>query len=136
MNYKDAKTEPGKELDDLAHRIIGAAIEVHRELGPGYLESVYEEALAVEFGLAGVAFERQKLFGLSYKKLQVGEGRVDFLLDRRMVLEIKAVEAILPIHKAQVISYLKATKCRLGLLINFNEKVLKNGIQRIIWTDA
>ena len=136
MNHIDAKTEPGKELDDLAHRIIGSAIEVHRALGPGYIESVYEEALAIEFGLACIAFERQKAFGLSYKQQRVGEGRIDFLLESRLVLEIKAVEAILSIHKAQVISYLKGTKCRLGLLINFNVKILKNGIQRIIWTDA
>ena len=122
MDSQDTRTEPGKDLDDLAHRIIGAAIQVHRELGAGYLESVYEEALAVEFGLLGVNFERQKAFGLSYKNQRVGEGRVDFLVDSRLVLEIKAVEATLPIHKAQVISYLKATKCRLGLLINFNEK--------------
>ena len=139
MNRQDAKTakiEPDKNLDDLVHQVIGAAIEVHRGLGPGYLESVYEEALVIEFGLIGTVFERQKSFALSYKQKRVGEGRVDFLIDSRLILEIKAVESVLPIHKAQVMSYLKATKCRLGLLINFNEKILKNGIQRIIWTDA
>ena len=136
MTRQDAKIEPEKDLDDLVHRIIGAAIEVHRELGPGYLESVYENALATEFDLAGIVFERQKIFALNYKGRRVGEGRVDYMIDNRLVLEIKAVEGLLPIHKAQVISYLKATNCQIGLLINFNEKILKNGIQRIIYSNG
>ena len=81
-------------------------------------------------------FERQKIFALNYKGRRIGEGRVDYMIDNRLVLEIKAVEGLLPIHKAQVISYLKATHCQIGLLINFNEKILKNGIQRIIYSNG
>jgi GxxExxY protein len=124
--------EPDDSLDCLAREVIAAAIEVHRELGPGYLESVYEQALAVEMGLRGIRFERQKPFSLVYKGQKVGEGRLDFLVDGRLVVEMKAVEALAAIHKAQVISYLKATGYRLGLLINFNVSALKSGIQRII----
>jgi len=126
--------EPGPELDALATAVIGAAIEVHRVLGPGYLESVYEEALSAEFALNGIAFDRQKPFSLDYKSQRVGEGRMDFLVGGRLVIEIKAVERLLPIHRAQVMSYLKATKGRLGLLINFNESILRDGIRRIIWS--
>jgi len=128
--------EPGPELDALATAVIGASIEVHRVLGPGYLESVYEEALSAEFGLNGIAFDRQKPFSLDYKSQRVGEGRMDFLVESRLVVEIKAVERLLPIHKAQVMSYLKATRGRLGLLINFNERILRDGIRRIIWSEV
>ena len=128
--------EPGPELDALATAVIGAAIEVHRVLGPGYLESVYEEALSAEFGLNGIAFDRQKPFSLDYKSQKVGEGRMDFLVGGRLVVEIKTVERLLPIHRAQVMSYLKATKGRLGLLINFNENILKDGVRRIIWSEV
>jgi GxxExxY protein len=128
--------EPDFEVDLLAHKVVGAALEVHRELGPGYLESVYQSALAIELGSAGVSFEPQKAFMLGYKRQQIGEGRLDFLVGNQLVVEIKAVETLLPIHKAQVISYLKATKSRVGLLINFNVKMLKNGIQRIIWSEV
>jgi len=128
--------EPSKEVDELARTVIGAAIEVHRELGPGYLESVYEEALANELGRTGVSFERQKAFSVSYKGCAVGEGRVDFLVDGKLVVELKAIEKLLPVHKAQVISYLRAISCDLGLLINFNENLLRTGIQRVVFTIA
>jgi GxxExxY protein len=128
----DAKAEPSKRLDKLARAVIGAALEVHRHLGPGYLESVYEEALAVELGLRGVPFVRQKPFGVSYKGREIGEGRLDLLVGDELLVELKAVEALAPIHKAQVISYLKATQRHLGLLINFNVSILKNGIQRVV----
>jgi GxxExxY protein len=124
--------ESGEDLDALARNVIAAAIEVHRELGPGYLESVYEQALAVELSLRGVSFERQKVFGLKYKGHDIGEGRLDFLVEGRLVLELKTVETLLSIHKAQVISYLKPTGHHLGLLVNFNVAVLKQGIQRIV----
>jgi len=126
--------EPDQELDAVAHSVIGAAIEVHRYLGPGYLESVYEEAMAVELELCGLSFERQKPFAIDYERRAVGEGRMDLLVAKRLVVELKAVESLAPIHKAQVISYLKATKCELGLLINFNVEVLKNGVQRVVLT--
>jgi GxxExxY protein len=129
---ENLREEPGSELDALASRVIGAAIEVHRHLGPGFLDAVYEEALSVEFRLRSIPFERQKVIAVGYKEVSVGEGRLDFLIDRQLIVELKAIEALAPIHKAQVISYLKVTRLRLGLLINFNVPVLKNGLQRII----
>jgi GxxExxY protein len=137
LNRQDAKTakkEPERELDQLAHAVIGAGIEVHRTLGPGFLESTYEAALAVEMGLRGIAFERQKPIPLQYKGRNIGEGRLDLLVAECLVVELKAVEALLPIHKAQAISYLKATRLQLGLLINFNVPVLRDGVQRVILT--
>ena len=130
-----AMVEPDAALDDLARRVIGAAIEVHSTLGPGFLEGVYEEALAVEMRLRGIAFTRQAVVELGYKGERVGETRLDFLVERQLVLELKAVEGILPIHLAQVRSYLRATGARLGLLINFNTLALKaGGIKRIVLT--
>ncbi len=126
------RTEPDEELDALAHAVIGAAIEVHRHLGPGYLEGVYEDALAVEFGLRGIVFERQKPIAVEFKGVPVGEGRLDFLVEERLIAELKAVEELAPIHRAQVLSYLRTTGPSLGLLINFNVTTLRNGIKRVI----
>ncbi len=126
--------EPSAELDALANSVIGAALEVHRVLGPGFLESVYEEALAVEFGLGGVSFERQKRVAVAYKGHEIGEGRADFIISSALVLELKAVEKILPVHKAQVLSYMKTTGYSLGLLINFHESLLREGLRRIVLT--
>lgn len=123
--------EPATEIDELAHQVIGAAIEVHKALGPGYLESVYEAALCTELEFREIAFANQYLISVLYKGRYVGEGRVDLLIEKCLVVELKAVDALLPIHTAQVISYLKATQCKLGLLINFNVPVLKRGIKRI-----
>jgi GxxExxY protein len=125
-------TEPRRELDELAEAVIGAAIEVHRHLGPGYLEGAYEQALAIELRLRGIEFERQVPIPLSYKGYEIGEGRVDFLVRKELVVELKAVESTLPVHKTQVISYLKALSLHLGLLINFNVRVLKEGIRRVV----
>jgi GxxExxY protein len=124
--------EPDKHLDQLAHDVIGAAIEVHRTLGPGFLESVYEEALCVELHLRSLVFERQQIVSVSYKGQPVGESRVDILVENCLIVELKAVEALEPIHTAQVISYLKVTGHLLGLLINFNVPVLKQGVRRIV----
>ncbi len=129
------RREPDAEVDMWARRVIGAAIEVHRHLGPGYLESVYEEALAIEFGLQGIPFERQKTISAIYKGRHVGEGRLDFLVAGQLIVELKTVDALAPIHKAQVISYLKATQLDLGLLLNFKAPVLRKGIKRVIQTD-
>ena len=126
--------EPSRDEDELARAVIGAAIEVHRELGPGYFEAIYEEALARELAQIGISYERQKAFTVSYKGCTVGEGRVDFLVDGKLVVELKAIEKLLPVHKAQVISYLRATSSSLGLLINFNENLLRTGIQRVVFT--
>jgi len=124
--------EPDKLLDDLARVVVDAAMEVHRELGPGFTENVYEEALAVELGLRGVAFERQSAVSVSYKEHVVGEGRMDMLVGGRLIVELKAVEKLLPVHKAQAIFYLKARGSTLALLINFNERLLRDGIQRVV----
>ena len=124
--------EPDADVDELARRVIGAAIEVHRHLGPGFLESVYEEALCVELELREIPFERQRPIGVDYKGHSVGQGRLDLLVGDRLLIELKAVDRLAPIHNAQVMSYLKATKLHLGLLINFNVPLLKDGIRRII----
>ncbi len=118
--------------EQLAHEIIGAAIEVHKAFGPGLLEQSYEAALAYELELRGVPFERQKNIPLKYKGKSVAESRLDFLVGNQVVVELKAVDNILPIHQAQVISYLKISGLKLGLLINFNVPVLRQGIKRVI----
>lgn len=126
--------EPDAELNELSRAVIGAAIEVHRLLGPGFLESTYEKALIVELRLRGIDCVFQHPVSLLYKGEPIGEGRLDLLVGGRLVVELKAVERILDVHKAQVISYLKATGHQLGLLINFNVEVLRDGIHRIILT--
>ena len=128
--------EPSKPTDDLAHAVIGAAIEVHRQLGPGFLENVYEEALCLELAEAGISFERQKEIGVDYKGRTLGKQRLDLLVGGRLIVELKTVEKLADIHKAQVISYLKASALQLGLLINFNVSLLKNGIERIVCSQS
>lgn len=119
--------------NELTHQIIGAAIEVHRVLGPGLLEDTYEECLARELTLRNVRFEQQKPLPLVYKDLKLEAGyRLDLLVEGRIVVELKAVEALAPIHEAIVLTYLRLSGCRLGLLINFNVPVLKDGIRRFI----
>ena len=128
--------ESAVSLDSVAHDVIGAAIEVHRHLGPGYLESIYEEALCVELAGRGIRFERQLELGIDYKGKRIGKGRLDLLVENQLIVELKTVERLLPIHQAQVISYLKATSLQLGLLINFNNVVLKQGIKRVVLTNT
>jgi GxxExxY protein len=124
--------EPSAEFDELAHQVIGAALEVHRILGPGFLESVYKEGLCVELETRGIRCARQVPVGVDYKGRKVGEARLDLLVESRVVVELKAVEAVAPIHLAQVLSYLKATKLRLALLITLHVPVLRHGIRRLI----
>ena len=135
---KDAKEggleEPSAAADWLARVVIGAAIDVHRALGPGFLESVYEEALCVELALRRVPFARQVPIEVQYKGRTVGQLRIDLLVDASLVVEIKAVEELAPIHLAQTLSYLSATRLRLGLLITFNVHLLRQGIRRVIRT--
>lgn len=126
------KPEPDEELDRLARLVIGAAIEVHRQLGPGLLESVYESALCIEFDLRSIPFKQQHRVGIVYKGRPVGKGKLDLLVGERLIIEIKAVERLAPIHSAQLISYLRMTKRKLGLLINFNVPLLKEGIKRVV----
>ena len=120
--------EPGLDVDLLARQVSGAATEVHRALGPGYLETTYEEALCLELRLRGIAFERQKAFSVVYKGFSVTDGRIDILVAGVLVLELKAVECLLPIHTAQALAYLKATGLNLALVINFNVPFAENGL--------
>ncbi len=119
--------------DSLTRDIIGAAIEVHRELGPGLLESIYEECLSCELASRGLRHARQKILPVRYKgRLMKMELRIDLLVEEQVAIELKAVEKILPVHAAQLLSYLRLSDISLGLLINFNVPVLKHGIQRIV----
>jgi GxxExxY protein len=119
------------ELNTLTHTIIGAAIEVHRLLGPCFLEAAYEEALSIELAERGIPFTRQVDVTLKYKGRPVGSGRVDILVNDLVIVELKAVDTLAPLYTAQVLSYLRLTGCRLGLLINFNVAVLRDGVKRI-----
>ena len=133
MRSKQTETKNDLESQNpLTYQVIGCAIEVHKTLGPGFLESVYEEALAVELGLRDIQFERQKIIDLNYKGHLIGEGRLDILVDNRLIVELKAVETFHPIHMAQIISYLKATNLTLGLLLNFNVRKMTDGIKRVV----
>ena len=113
---------------EITERIIGCAIEVHRELGPGLLESAYERALCVELRAVGLRFERQTPVLLRYKGLEIGEYRLDLLVENAVVVEVKSVDRLDPIHEAQVLTYLRLTQKRVGLLINFHSAVLKAGL--------
>lgn len=124
------------ELNLLTRKIIGAAIEVHRHLGPGLLESAYETCLAYELEQIGLTVERQKALPLVYKEIRLDQGyHLDLLVERKVIVELKVVERITPVHEAQVLSYLRFSGCEVGLLINFNVKLLKNGIRRFIMTE-
>ncbi len=119
-------------MNHLTEQIIGCAIEVHRQLGPGLLESIYERALLFELKAHGVPAESQVLVPIIYKGERLGEHRMDIVVDGKVIVELKAVDRIEPVFEAQLLSYLKLTNQRLGLLINFNVPVLKNGIKRVI----
>ena len=119
-------------LNTITEKIIGCAIEVHKNLGPGLLESIYETALCYELKENDIKFENQFRVPVIYKGQNLGEYRIDLLIEHEIVVEIKAVNRIEPVFEAQIITYLKITGKKLGLLINFNVPVLKNGIKRII----
>ncbi|HAD81413.1 MAG: GxxExxY protein [Candidatus Edwardsbacteria bacterium RIFOXYD12_FULL_50_11] len=117
----------------ITERIIKCAIEVHRTLGPGLLESIYEECLCKEFDLDGLPYTRQKELPIQYKGMVLSEKyRLDLVVNEAVVVELKCVEMILPVHVAQVLTYLKLTKMKLGLLLNFNTDMMKRGIKRVI----
>jgi GxxExxY protein len=121
------------EINQLSHKIIGAAIEVHRNLGPGLLESAYRDCLAYELSLLNLKVEKEKLLPVHYKGIVLNQGyRIDLLIENRIVLELKSVEELTDVHQAQLLTYLKLGNYSLGLLINFHTKILKNGIKRII----
>lgn len=117
---------------EVTEKIIAAAIEVHQHLGPAYHESIYQRALAHEFRLQQISFEREKEISLSYKGQAVGKYRLDFLVDDKVIVELKAVSALSDVHLAQMLSYLSATGKKVGLIINFAETRLVDGIKRVV----
>ena len=120
-------------MNEITKEIIGSAIAVHRALGPGLLESAYEACLAYELGERGLTMERQKGLPVTYRGVSVDCGyRIDLLVDGLVVVGLKAVEKLDPIHEAQLLSYLKLSGCRVGLLISFNVRMLKQGIRRMV----
>jgi len=126
----DAETQ---SFDELTGKVIGICIEIHRHLGPGLLESVYEECLCYELAQAGIRFERQKSLPVSYKSVKLDCGyRLDLVVEGKLIVELKVVDELLPIHEAQVLTYLKIAGLPYGLLINFNVPVLKQGLKRIV----
>ncbi|MBK9216370.1 MAG: GxxExxY protein [Chloracidobacterium sp.] len=122
-----------ERVEQLSHLVIGAALKVHKELGPGLIESVYERCLCYELQKAGLVYERQMAVPVVYDGMKLdADLRLDIWVEKSLIIEVKAVEATLPIHQAQLMTYLKLTGNRLGLLINFNVPLLKNGIKRVI----
>ena len=129
MNHRGTETQ----RDPLTQQVIGLAIEVHRHLGPGLLESIYEVCLCHELAKAGIHHARQVHLPVLYKGLAFDEGfRIDVLVEDRLVIELKTVERLLPVHDAQLLTYLRLSDCPVGLLINFNVAVLKEGIKRLV----
>jgi len=126
--------EPDEASDALVRVVVDAALEVHRSLGPAFLESVYESALCHELSLRYVPFARQVAVRVAYKGVNVGEGRADLVVGKRVVVELKALPALGPAHLAQVLSYLKAMGLTLGLLVNFGERHFRTGCRRVMLT--
>lgn len=130
MNRRDAKTP---REDAITGAVIGAAIEVHRELGPGLLESAYEQCLCHELSLRGLSFQRQVELPVVYKAIRLDCGyRMDLVVEETVVVELKTVDKLLPIHEAQLLTYLRLYRRQVGLLVNFNVPVLKDGLKRLI----
>lgn len=121
------------DLESLSYKIIGLAIEVHRQLGPGLLESAYQECLYYEIKKAGLKVEKEITLPITYKEIKLDQGyRIDLLIEDKLVIELKTVESFTSVHFAQILTYLKLGKYPLGLLINYNSKILKNNIKRFI----
>jgi GxxExxY protein len=129
QRHRDTELE---ELSSLTSRIIGAAIEVHRILGPGLLEPIYETAMTIELEDRGLKFLRQTRVPAYYKGRPLGEYRIDLIVEDRVVVEVKSVATLLPVFEAQVLTYLRLSGKRLGLLINFHSRLVKDGIRRIV----
>ena len=128
MNHRVTEAQ----RDPLTERVIGAAIEVHRSLGPGLLESAYEECLCYELHVAGLTYRRQVDLPVTYKSVRLDCGyRMDLVVEERLVMELKTVEKILPIHEAQLLTYLRLSGIRTGLLVNFNTPALRQGLKRM-----
>jgi GxxExxY protein len=121
------------DIDDVTHGVIGAAIAVHRELGPGLLESAYESALAIELTHRGLKADRQRVVAATYRGVPLDCAyRLDMVVEERVVVELKTVSRFEPIHVAQLLTYLRLTGCQVGLLVNFNTSVMKQGIRRVV----
>ena len=129
---KTANNPIPKELDDASNVIIGAAIEVHRHLGPGLLEAIYEKAMVHELRLGGLKVEQQVPVSLLYKGLKIEGQRLDLLVQDGVIVELKAIDKVVAVHEAKLLGYLKSTGLRLGLLINFNLPVVYRGVKRIV----
>ncbi|MEY4387917.1 MAG: hypothetical protein RLY20_3200 [Verrucomicrobiota bacterium] len=121
-----------EERDAPTEKIIGCAIEVHRTLGPGLLESTYESALGIEFELAGLTFQRQLVIPVTYKNRPAGEYRLDLVVERSVIVEVKSVDRLDAVFEAQLLTYLKITGLKRGLLLNFNARLIKDGIKRFV----
>lgn len=121
------------EFDELSNKVIGCAIEVHRNLGPGLLESTYEQCLAAELSAQGIPFQLQAELPVTYKDKKIDCGyRIDVLVDNALILELKCVGKLLPLHEAQLLTYMKLANIRKGLLMNFNVRLMKDGIRRLV----
>jgi GxxExxY protein len=121
------------EFDQLSNRVIGCALEVHRTLGPGLLESTYEQCLAYELSQLGIPFKLQSPLPVTYKGIKLDCGyRIDLFVDDELIVELKSVDKIMGIHKAQLLTYMKLSEVKIGLLINFNVEILKTGIKRFV----
>ena len=121
------------KFDELSNRVIGCALEVHRNLGPGLLESTYEQCFAYELKIAGLQFKLQHPLPVEYKGIKLDCGyRIDLLVDNNIIVELKSVDKILPIHQAQLLTYMKLSGISVGLLLNFNVEYLKSGIKRMV----
>jgi GxxExxY protein len=127
----DEEMEPDPELNEWTNKILACGFDVHSEIGPGFAESIYQNALEHELNLRGIPFQRQVKVVVNYKGVVVGEGRIDLIVNDRVIVEIKCVESIASVHVAQSIAYLRATKLKLCLVMNFNVKRLKDGIRRV-----
>ena len=121
------------EFDELSNRVIGCALEVHRNLGPGLLESAYRACLAHELALARISFQAETPIAIKYKDVSLDCGlRLDILVENRLIIELKAVDKLLAVHQAQLLTYMKVTNVRVGILINFNVRVLREGLRRLV----
>ena len=121
------------KFDDLSNKVIGCALNVHRELGPGLLESTYEQCLCYELSKAGIQFERQKELPVRYQEVQIDCGyRIDLLIEGALIIELKSVDKLERIHEAQLLTYMKLSNIEIGLLINFNSVLLRDGIRRMV----
>lgn len=133
VNSPRSHEEHEGKFEELSNRVLGCALEVHRTLGPGLLESSYEQALAYELEQAGIEFQRQLELPVRYKGLTLeGHYRVDLLIDGQLIIELKAVDKLSEIHSAQILTYMKLAGIKVGLLINFNQNLLKDGIKRFV----